>query len=202
MSQVLVVCSANVCRSIYAEALLSSYLPAGIDVASAGIKAATGSEPCHLVRTRTHRLGIQLPSEGAKSCTSDGLAEAGLVLVMSRELQDAVARLDLSSRAKTFTIPAFSAALSVVAQQGLSVTTMSELTSLLNSRRGSIAQPPVQQRRGLLGRTISLDPHGIPDGHVISRRVHREALDMLEQHCERVAAAWATVWQPRELATS
>ncbi|MFT3888294.1 MAG: hypothetical protein QM713_09055 [Arachnia sp.] len=196
--QLLLVCRANVCRSVYAHALLSAHLPQQVALASAGVKAAVGAEPCPLVRERCDRLGIELPAPVGRPCTPDLLADADLVLVMTRELQDAVARLQLSARSKTFTIPACVASLEATVSQGTNVGSVAELADVLNNLRGSVANPRVRPRLGLLGRA-SQPATGIPDGHIHSKREHKQTLTMLERQCESLAAAWQKAWHPAEV---
>lgn len=197
--QLLVLCQANVCRSVYGQVLLSASLPQGIRVRSAGLRAATGSQACAAVRERCQRHGRTVPDGSARQCTVDDLTRADLVLVMTRELQDDVARLLLAARAKTFTLPTAAAAAEEEVRRGSSIGSLAELTDALHKRRGGILQPPaaMPRRRFLRPRPVA-DPWEIPDGHIGSRRDHREALDLLESQCERLAKACRELWQPAQ----
>ena len=94
--RVLYVCTANICRSPSAEALLSA---AGVaQVQSAGTAAVHGAPCCTLAPLLA---GVEHQSQ---PLTSELVQWADLVLTAAREHQSTVLSLDPDARAKTFTI--------------------------------------------------------------------------------------------------
>lgn len=87
MTQVLIVCSGNTCRSPMAAAVLAALLadegPAGVSVASAGTSANSGapaSEGAYLVSLE---MGIDLSAHRSQLLTAEMVQQADLILTMS-----------------------------------------------------------------------------------------------------------------------
>lgn len=94
--RVLYVCTANICRSPSAEALLQA---AGVaQVQSAGVAAVHGAPCCSLAPLLA---GVDHRSQ---PLTAPLVRSADIVLTAAREHQSAVLALDPDARAKTFTI--------------------------------------------------------------------------------------------------
>jgi protein-tyrosine phosphatase len=87
MNTVLLVCTANRCRSVMAEALLSDRLAARgatAAVASAGLRAAGQQPPAEVVTVLSDR-GIHVAGYRSRQLTPADLADADLILGLSRE---------------------------------------------------------------------------------------------------------------------
>ena len=87
MTAILVLCTANVCRSVMAQALLSARLaerPARVSVASAGLLAGGQPPPAEVVTVMAAR-GIDISGHVSRRVTAVDLAAADLVLCMARE---------------------------------------------------------------------------------------------------------------------
>lgn len=103
---VLVVCSANVCRSPTCEiAMRRAAAAAGLDdlvsVASAGLRVEIGAARCDQAEAW---LREPLPPHVGRETTPEVLAAADLVLAVDRTVRDECARLGPSSRPRLFTV--------------------------------------------------------------------------------------------------
>jgi protein-tyrosine phosphatase len=83
---ILVLCTANICRSPLAEGLLRLKLQErpDIEVHSAGVAALTGSGPHPIVLELLNEAGLNLITHHARQCDLELLRTADLVLVMDR----------------------------------------------------------------------------------------------------------------------
>lgn len=83
---ILVLCTANICRSPLAEAVLRDKLGGSskVVVHSAGTSALVGSRAHPVVVEQMMREGIDLTEHRARQCTAELLREADLVLVMEK----------------------------------------------------------------------------------------------------------------------
>jgi low molecular weight protein-tyrosine phosphatase len=109
VASILVVCSGNLSRSPFAEGILRRMLserfgPSAPTVSSVGTIARDG-EPATLEAIAVaSEHGIDVSSHSARRLTREDLAEADLVLAVSAEHRDEVARLDPQAITKTFTL--------------------------------------------------------------------------------------------------
>lgn len=209
--RILVVCSANVCRSPLAEQLLQARLSTipGFDrlvCSSAGIEVSRGHEMC-----ADAAAVLGLPSEGPKASahrarrvTKSMIGGAGLVLTASRVERSALARLSPEARSKVFTLRE-AAALAEAPDQvlatwppGVGPTVdhrLSDLAALLNARRG-LAPAPKPERTGLFARLGNdADPLDIVDGHNLGKRSHRATLQSVQRSVQRFGDAVTTLYR-------
>lgn len=123
--KILVVCTANICRSPAGERHLRERLrvhgitPVGISVASAGVHAQPGTPACDLSvalvnatlgsgAATTGPAGVPVAGSGeahrSQRVTRELLAEADLILTADRGHRVEITKLDPNSRNKTFTL--------------------------------------------------------------------------------------------------
>ena len=87
MNAILLLCTANVCRSVMAQALLSARLGARglpVPVSSAGLLAGGGRPPAEVITVMAAR-GLDVASHRSRTVTTADLAAAGLVIGLARE---------------------------------------------------------------------------------------------------------------------
>ncbi|HEX6264715.1 MAG TPA: hypothetical protein VF036_05490, partial [Actinomycetota bacterium] len=109
MASILVVCSGNLCRSPFAAAVLGRMLtervgPSATEVSSAGTIAHAGEPATREAIAVASEHGVDVSSHRARPLTREDLAGADLVLAVSTEHRDEVARLDPRAATKTFTV--------------------------------------------------------------------------------------------------
>ncbi len=98
--RILYVCTANICRSPSAAALLTDAQIAGVEVRSAGTNAVVGAPGCSMAPALRERESVH----HSQSLTAELVEWADLVLTAARGHQATVMSLDPGARAKTFTI--------------------------------------------------------------------------------------------------
>jgi protein-tyrosine phosphatase len=197
------VCTANVCRSPLAERVMRAHLAGrgwlgGVPVASAGTRAAVGQPMCTVSASL---LGPDESSpEGhiAREATREIVEQAGLVLVMEREQRGAIARLAPGAQSKVFTLR--EAAL-LTEEAALRIEggaarprDLAELARLLHSVRGFRAPPaPPEPKRRPWWRKAEEppDPLTIVDGHGRQDPEHLAAVTDVRTTAAAVADAFA-----------
>lgn len=171
---ILVVCTANVCRSPLARFLLardfgSAGLP-GWQVTSAGVSAVDGASMCPESAAAIRRTSAGRHFEeqhGAHLLTASDLADADLVLVASQEVRAGVIALETEARARTFTLleAAGLAAQAVEADMAVGPA-VKDLTATLHACRGFL--PPARlslRERMVPPRRRAIDGIDITDAH-------------------------------------
>ncbi|HEX2031053.1 MAG TPA: low molecular weight phosphatase family protein [Actinomycetota bacterium] len=108
MLSVLFVCTGNICRSPIAEGLLahrSARLLGGtLRVGSAGTWARPGQPPMPETVRAAGERGVDISSLRASSLDPEIVGEADVVLTMTAEHRDEVARIAPEASSKTFTL--------------------------------------------------------------------------------------------------
>jgi protein-tyrosine-phosphatase len=87
VTAILILCTANACRSVMAEAMLSARLAArgvAVPVNSAGLLGSGRPPPPEVVSVMAAR-GIDVTGHRSRIVTADDLAAAGLILGLTRE---------------------------------------------------------------------------------------------------------------------
>ena len=188
--RVLVVCTANVCRSPLAAAILrrrwdAAGLPA--EVSSAGVRAMTGAPVCVMSQ---EVLGAPLAG-AAREITPDLVREADLVLTMEREQRSSVVRLLPGSQARVFTLREAAALLDGLLERDTRLDGLRGLAPAMHALRGVVVPPadPQPRRRWWQRPVEPADSITIPDGHGLDPAQHRAALDRVDAAAERVATA-------------
>jgi protein-tyrosine phosphatase len=104
---ILVVCTANQCRSPLAAIMLRAHAAARtlpVDVSSAGIQAVPGMPATPPTVDAARRLGHDLGAHASTPVAADAIRSADLVLGLERRHVQEVVLLDPSSFTKTFTL--------------------------------------------------------------------------------------------------
>ena len=106
MTGILLVCTANACRSVMAQALLSARLAArgvAVPVASAGLLGDGRPPPPEVVSVMAAR-GLDVTGHRSRAVTADDLAAADLILGLTREHVRHAAVLRPEAWPRAFTI--------------------------------------------------------------------------------------------------
>lgn len=180
-AKVLLVCSANVCRSPLAQftlaSALESYLGAeAVTFASAGTHGAVGAEMCALASDAIADADWRAVADRhrARTLTKSEIGRAHLVLTASRPVRSAVASLDPGARSKTFTLlEAATLGVGFASTPDVPLpTAIRELVQYMDSRRGHV--PEASETKRWLRRPI--DSFSIEDGHSMSPSEHRKTV--------------------------
>ncbi|MBF4562786.1 hypothetical protein ITJ43_11610 [Microbacterium sp. VKM Ac-2870] len=189
MSQrILVVCAQNVCRSPYLAATVGAELDrldAGYLVVSRGVRAESGQPMCDIARA-------SLPPEAAERGDAHrsrplkvgDVERAALILTATTRERGAIALLDASARARTFTVREF--ILLAASAESAPLEGLSALGADLHRRRALLASTP-PPARGLFGRrAAAASPVDIPDAHRESAARHRALFARLRADADQV----------------
>jgi len=202
---VLVVCTANVCRSplaqrVFEDAFAQSAL-GGTPVASAGVRAEEGRPMCAVsgAALDDHEGGPEFAAaHRSRLLTEQDVRAADLVLVMERDHRSAVVRLAPGTQAKVFTLREAEGLLGGLAERGSPpVDGLDGLARALHSVRGFAPLPPEPPKRRWFQRPVEPeDPVTIIDGHGLPEDLHASAVATVASTAERVAAAMVARTRP------
>ncbi|MGN6743159.1 MAG: hypothetical protein ACTHJL_07650 [Amnibacterium sp.] len=195
----LVVCTANVCRSPLVQSVLSRRLAAGpladAVVVSAGTRATPEQAMCDVSDAEAGDDGFA-HLHRSRPLDPAVVAAADLVVTAEREHRGAVVRSAPGSQSRVFTI-AEAAALAAIAAQRVAdgevprPTDLREVAALLHASRGRIPMPePEPARRGLFRRRReepAADPLDLVDGHGLAPAVHAAAVRRTHERAEALA---------------
>jgi protein-tyrosine phosphatase len=207
----LVVCTANVCRSPLVESVLRRRLPetdgplASAIVRSAGTRAVAGQQMCPVSGAESGDEAFEA-AHAARLLDAELIGGAGLVLTAEREHRGAAARLAPGSQARVFTFLE-AVALAEVAVQRVRAgevdrpADLAGVAAILHSSRGRIpiAEAP-QPQRGLFRRrerVPSVHPFDLEDGHGQPAAEHEAAVQRTHELAERLVAALTELTGPR-----
>ncbi|WP_413774493.1 hypothetical protein [Micropruina sonneratiae] len=197
VGKILVVCTANVCRSVYASSILTGDLGRRVAVTSAGTDAVPGSEMCSLVRALIDTGGLARPSqydEGSRRLDSRVVEDADLVITFTSNQRAKVARQVASSRARLFTLREAVALVEVTGDRRAS-DSLSTWVGRLNARRPVLARTraaesvfhwwwPVRPRQ-----RDDSPRWDLADAHSASDDRHRTLLQEVSRYAHRLASA-------------
>lgn len=146
--RILVVCTANVCRSPMVAAMLQHRLAdQGLVIESAGVRAPVGRPMDADSAAQLSNRGIAVPGGSARQLTPDIVAAADLVLTATRPHRADVLDLHPRSLRRTFTVVEFAALCELV--EGSSLGDLISAAATARSRgpqdvdlRDPIGQPP------------------------------------------------------------
>lgn len=199
MASILIVCTANVCRSPYAEALLTDYAARvgrlDVKIQSAGTRAANGHVLCRGAAAQLRQAGVGSDAENdhrSRQLELGIVRRAELILVASLEHRSEIAYADAAARRRTFTIKEAAAYLSELASRGrhaggvpVGDGSLFQIVEEMNSLRGTVAIPegspmalPALLSRGGPSAQRRLD---IEDGHLQGPLHHKAALYQVRQ---------------------
>lgn len=195
--RILVVCTANVCRSPLAAALLAEELftekgagpTHGIEISGAGVGAVVGAPACREIRRTAAAQGLPdtaLVHHRARQLTVDEVAAAHLVLASDRQVRSTVLRMAPDVSPRVFTLRE-AAALAEAADDGLGTSGVApprgtdaehrlrDLVAAMHASRGLTEMP---RTRRLLALPVTLRPlavhdHDVPDAHQRDLAPHR-----------------------------
>ena len=195
--RLLVVCTANVCRSPLAARTLERALDGSglgpIAVSSAGTRALEGEAMCPVSAEDLDAGDAGFAAEHrARQLTGDLVRGADLVLTMEREQRSAAVQAAPGSQSKVFTLREAEALLGVLAQRdGEPPVDLMALARAMHSVRGLAPLVPAEpvKRRWWSRPVEPEDPMTIVDGHGRSREEHTAAADQVRSTADRVAAA-------------
>lgn len=187
--RVLVVCTANVCRSPLAAELLAAALPQSL-VGSAGVRAMTDAPMCEVSASVLPEHGR--PQHAARQLTGELVAEADLVLTMERDQRSAAVRLAPGSQAKVFTLREAAALAGGLVDRGASVPQdVAGLARAMHAVRGLVVLPVTEppKRRWWSRPVPPEDPLTIEDGHGGDREEHLAAAHQVADTTRRLLDA-------------
>lgn len=192
---ILVVCSANVCRSPLAERILRARIGTGGDVVveSAGARARDGSPVCPLALESLSVRGVnRMPTETASRRVTDAMLRgAALILVADHQVSNDVIALEPSVRDRTHTLRE-----AAHRGHGFSSTVegsgrVAEFATFLD--RARLTAPPMPPSRlWLPRRSPSIDPADIADRHGGGPRGHARTVREVITAAEEIAAQLAS----------
>ncbi|WP_169579523.1 hypothetical protein [Ruania albidiflava] len=192
---VLVLCEANVCRSVLAEYVIRSTFAShplleSMPVKSAGVRAREGLRACTLV-SRAHadrQWRRWADAHRAHAVQVEEIAEANLVLTAARDVRSEAVALVPSSRRRIFTLPEALWLGSGVQLRphGDGFAAIDALVSELDGQRGLWPMNAGAGRRPFRRRNVN--PLDIPDGHNAWRSVHKRTIHAVEQSAQQLAA--------------
>ena len=191
-SSVLVVCTANVCRSPSGGLLLQP--PGGgsaLAVTTAGTRSTAGARYCPLAAGLLGGTAVDLlDGHRSRALSREDLERADLVLVMERRHRSSVAALLPGAATRTFTLR--EAAHLADAPGPLSVAggELATVVSALNAARGTLPTPevPTAGWSARLRRRPPVHPFDIPDPHTDDHTSHEAALELVASSVARVRA--------------
>ncbi|MBW3620662.1 MAG: low molecular weight phosphatase family protein [Actinobacteria bacterium] len=181
-AEIVVVCTANICRSPLAEAMLvrAAAERCGPDVplhvSSSGVHGLTGEPAAPLSAEEARERGLDLSRHVARVTDELGVWRADLVLTMTETHRGRIVRLLPSASRWTFTIREFArltSALKPIEDDLPLRERVRFVTRLAHGARAYVARPP--------GREDVSDPYGGP------RAGYVEIADELEELVARIA---------------
>lgn len=198
--RIVVICHANVCRSVVGEATLSSALRDldGIQVSSAGVAAHPGTPGCPMAAALVDAVIQETVTCHASVPLEQALGGASLVLTAERSQRGAVIRENPALRPATFTLPeAVDLAAAVVQESGSRGPHRppDELVEEMDARRGLVAAVPraaweAPTRRFRRRRPPpEVHPWDLPDAHMQGAFAHEQVVPRVVDEAVAFAAA-------------
>lgn len=157
---ILVVCTANICRSPLAELLLASRLDLRrFEVASAGVRGWQSQPMDAAVQTQAVRLGLDPEPFRSRPLRAEHVAVADLVLTATREHRAGVLDLDPTALRRTFTLREFA-----------------RLAPLLDGAELEDLTRAAAASRALAGPDVD-----VPDPYRADQSMHRRVAELIDE---------------------
>lgn len=177
---VLFVCTANVCRSPMAEALLRASAErrgaGGVVIASsAGVRARPGSPAAPEMQSIARDWALDLTRHRSRQASPVAVDAASLVVTMERHQRGVVARLAPNAIPRTFTLAEVSSLLDIGPPADPS-STSAELVAAWDRARSH----------------VRTDVHDIEDPYGGPPAAYRATAELLQWHVDRLARALIT----------
>ncbi len=196
---VLVVCTANLCRSPSAAAMLRAGLPpgSGVAVTSAGTSATPGQEVPPLLVRELARRGVDVADHRSRQLSAEQVSAADLVLVATRAHRAVVVGAVPGALRRTFTLremarlltsptsPRWSAAGALAAPHDGAPSTDDEDEDGEVARWAALA-PAAAARRGA---AVAQGEDDLADPYGRSARAYRNSVAEVERAAQVVLAA-------------
>ena len=193
-ASILVVCTANVCRSPLAQFVLTDTLRRtpgfeSVQVSSVGTQPVKNGEVCELVRTTHSGVGWNefVAKHRTHAATPFKIGQATLILTASVEMRGMIAAIDPGARSRTFTLREALLLGQDFDPAGLGPAAAVEaFAAHAHANRGIV---PIQApRRSLLHwGARDEDPLTIQDGHNGDRRQHRATIASVVETSTEIA---------------
>ncbi|MGN9840364.1 arsenate reductase/protein-tyrosine-phosphatase family protein [Nonomuraea sp. H19] len=154
--RILLVCTANICRSAMAEVIAGAMLNSAalpVTTGSAGVRALVGHPMAPYAVAALDRLGLDGRAHRARMLDLDLVRSADLLLTMEAGHRAVAVRLDPVAARKTFTLPEFAQLASGAGQRRYRSDTVERARAIVQS-----AAERRDQRRAL----EVYDPYGGP----------------------------------------
>lgn len=212
--RILVVCSANACRSPLAAALLAAAFDRadveGVEISSAGTAAVPGGPPCARVLEASRHLDLdvfRMVHHRARELTSAQVRAADLVLAADRSGRAAVARLAPGTSTRHFTLREAAELAQAVSPPperevlGDLEDRLASFVHALHGQRGMTPQPRVGRMRSRFRpwQSTIVHSHDVPDAHVERPGLHPGVIDLLSTstaQLNRRLLCWSGVADP------
>lgn len=190
----LVICTANVCRSPLAAAILAErLLPVGVvdRVGSAGVCGLYAAPMCPVsAEDLTNGQWLATVGHRSRSLTAELVADADLVLALERAHRSAAVRLLPGSQAKVFTLREAETLLGVLRERATDpLDGLAALACAMHAVRGMAVPTAPAARRWWQRPEVPVDPLDIADGHGRADLEHRRAVATVRATAESVADA-------------
>jgi protein-tyrosine phosphatase len=183
--RILLVCTANECRSPYAESVLRSRLREagvqGVVLDSAGIHVTPGRAMCATAAERLPDAQTS-PAHRARALVPHDVEAADLILVAERRHRATIVRMSPAASARTFTLLEAAALGAASDPNGGPIAPIASIAS--GGSLGAFAAR-LHEARGLAG-PIEMD---IADAHFRRPRQHGRTLDRVEVAASAIADA-------------
>jgi protein-tyrosine phosphatase len=212
---ILVVCSANICRSPAAAQILTSELAQVITplaVSSAGTEALVGQPACQIMQEliavdTTNASSPEVSKHRSRQVTKAAVESSDFVIALEHHHLDFLAQLAPQARARNFTLKQASRLADRVARQvgngklpdgapplpDDSDERLSWLLAEMHEARGQAVLPPESARVEALG----WDSDDISDPHVEGLELHPMAADLIQRNVRLIADSLAVVMNSR-----